>query len=84
MRNPVVCFLEVDKKCVDVFDILPRFVENLLQSENLVCNATAMTKSTLDIVQILFKLFRGIYFQGTLKFEYIQGGIFPGIWSYTE
>ena len=27
------CFLEVDKTCVDVFGILPRFLENLLGSE---------------------------------------------------
>jgi len=32
-RNQVVCFLEVDKAYVDVFDILPRFLKNLLESE---------------------------------------------------
>ena len=32
-RNPVVCFLEVDKACEDVFIILPRFLKILLESE---------------------------------------------------
>ena len=32
-RNPVVCFLEVDKAYVDVFGILPTFLKNLLESE---------------------------------------------------
>ena len=32
-RNPIPCFLEVDKTCVDVFGILPRFLKNLLESE---------------------------------------------------
>jgi len=36
-RNPVMCFLEVVKVCVNVFGILPRFLKNLLVSENLVC-----------------------------------------------
>jgi len=31
-RNPVVCFLEVDKACADLFGILPRFLKNLLES----------------------------------------------------
>ena len=45
MREQVVCFLKVDKTCVDVFWILPRFLDNLLESENFVCRATAGTKS---------------------------------------
>ena len=32
-RNPVLCFLEVDKAYVDVFGILPTFLINLLESE---------------------------------------------------
>ena len=32
-RNPVVCFLEVDKACEDVFSILPIFLKILLESE---------------------------------------------------
>jgi len=39
-RNLVVCFLEVDEKCVDVFGKLPRFLENLLKSENMFCSVT--------------------------------------------
>jgi len=29
-RKPVVCFLEIDKTRVDVFNILPRFLEKLV------------------------------------------------------
>jgi len=57
MRNLVVCFLEVDKACADVFGILPRFLKNFLGSENLVCNATAGTKTTLGIIQVWFNYF---------------------------
>jgi len=57
MRNPVICFLEVDKACVDVFGILPRFLKNLLQNENLVCYAAAGTKSALSIIQVWFNYF---------------------------
>jgi len=64
-RNPVVCFLGFDEACVDVFGILQRFLKNLQQCENLVINATVGTKTTQDIIQLLVRLFRGIFFQGT-------------------
>ena len=32
-RNPVLCFLEVDKAYVDVFGVLSTFLKNLLESE---------------------------------------------------
>jgi len=32
-RNPVLCFLEVDKAYVDVFGIFPTFLKDLLESE---------------------------------------------------
>jgi len=44
MRDPVVCFLEVNKTW-DVLGIFPRFLENFLESENLVCGATARKKA---------------------------------------
>jgi len=34
---------------VDVFGILPRFFENFLESENLVCSTTEGTKTALGI-----------------------------------
>ena len=55
--DPVVCFLEVDKTCVDVVGILPRFIENFLDIYNLVCSATARTKNALGIIQLWFNYF---------------------------
>jgi len=40
-KNLVVCFLEVERTRVDVFGMLPRFFENLLESEILICSTTA-------------------------------------------
>jgi len=34
-RNPVICLIEVGKACEDVFIILPRFLDILLESEML-------------------------------------------------
>jgi len=47
--KPVVCFLEVHKTCVNVFGILPRFLESFLESENLNCSVsvTSMKKTAL-------------------------------------
>jgi len=79
MRNPVVCFFEVNKTCVDVFGILPRFLQNLLESENVVCCAAAGMKTTLGIIQLWFNYFAtsffmplGIYFLGRLRREMLQ------------
>ena len=60
-RNLIVCFLEVDKTCVNVFGIRPRFLKNLLESEIYVCGAM----STIKIALVSFS-FRGIFFQGHL------------------
>ena len=62
-RNLVVCFLEVDKTCVDVFCILPRFLKNLLESENLICNATGGTKTALGIIPVWFNYFAASFFK---------------------
>jgi len=35
---------------VDVFGMLPRFIEKLLENENLVCSAAARTKTALGIL----------------------------------
>jgi len=48
--NLVVCFLEIDKTCVNL-GILPRFLEKLLKRENLVCTAA------MGIVQLWFNYF---------------------------
>jgi len=34
-KDLVICFFKVDKTCVDIFGIPLRFLENLLESENL-------------------------------------------------
>jgi len=52
-----MCFLEIDKACVDVFGILPRFLKYLLESENVIYNATTGTKTALGIIQVWFNYF---------------------------
>ena len=46
---------------VPAFGALTRFLENLLNSYNLVCSATARMKTTLDINRLCFKYF-AVYF----------------------
>ena len=55
-RNPAIYFPKVDKSWIDVFGMLPRFLKNLLESGNLLCSATAATKTALGTTQ-LFQLF---------------------------
>jgi len=55
-RNPAVYFPEVD----EIFGMLPGFLENLLESGNLFCSATAATKTTVGVIQLWFHYFRGI------------------------
>ena len=55
--NPVIYFHEVDKTCVRVFGMFPRFLENLLESRILFCCATAATKAALGIIQLWFHYF---------------------------
>jgi len=62
-RNPVVCFLEFDKSCVDVFGILLTFFKNLMSSENHTgCHSA------------LVQLFRGIFFKalGNVMSNYLK------------
>jgi len=70
MRKPVVRFCEVEKAYVDVFDILPRFFENV------VCSATARTKAALGIIQFWFNYFmssfQGLEIHYSRKFEEID------------
>ena len=40
--------------------MVPGFLENLLESGNLFCSATATTKTALGIIQLWFNYFRGI------------------------
>jgi len=49
-RPNLMFFSKVDKTCLDIFGILQRFIETLLESENLVCSATARTKTALGII----------------------------------
>jgi len=43
--------------------MLPRFLENLLESENLVCNAAAGTKNALGSIRLWFNYFAASYFK---------------------
>jgi len=49
--------------CKDVFSILPRFLKNMVESENLVCRATAETKTALGIIQFWFNYFAASFFK---------------------
>jgi len=62
-RKPVVCFLEVDKTSVYVFGMLPRFLEIFLESGNLVCSATAATKTASGIIQRWFNFFAASFYK---------------------
>jgi len=48
MRKPVVCSLEVDSACADIFGIFPKLFENFLESGNSVCSATTVRKTALS------------------------------------
>jgi len=53
-------FSEVDKICAYAFGMLPGFLENLLESGNVVCSAVATTKTALGIIQFWFSYFHDI------------------------
>jgi len=57
-RNPTIYFPEVDKTCIDVFGMIPRFHKNLLENGNLLCRAA--TKTALATIQLWFNCFHGI------------------------
>jgi len=50
-------FSEVDKTCVYVFGMLPGFLEDWLEIGNLLCSATAATKTALGVLQLCFNYF---------------------------
>jgi len=73
-RNPVIWFFEVNKACKEVFAIFPRFLKDLLQSEDLAHGAATWAKSALSIFQFGFHYFTafpfkafGIYFSWQTK-----------------
>jgi len=53
-RNPVAFFLDVHKTRLDIFVVLPRFLEILLSGENLICSAT-VTACDLQTLQSMEK-----------------------------
>ena len=74
-RNPVACFLqEIGKARVDIFATLPRFHKNLLESENLVCNATTGMKTASGIIQFWFNYFAASFFKafGNVNVNYLK------------
>ena len=64
-RHPLTPFSRGTRSCalsksitrVGAFPILPRFLENFLEREKLVCSATAGTKTAMGIFQICFNYF---------------------------
>ena len=75
MRNPIACFLEVEKTCVAIFGIFPRQLTILLESEDLVCSTTAQTKTALVVLQLRLNYFAtsfyktfDICFPGSLRY----------------
>ena len=60
--NPAIYFPEVDKTCVCVFGRLPGFIENLLESANLFCNAAGATQTALGVRQLCFNFFALSFF----------------------
>jgi len=63
-RYSVVCLLVIDITCVDIFGILPRFLENLLENENVVCSAAAQDENNTH-PPAWVQLFRGTFLKGT-------------------
>jgi len=51
------------------FGILPRFLQNFLESEIFVCSVIGRIKPALGIIQFWFIYFRGIWRQGTRQHE---------------
>jgi len=66
-------FLEVDKACEDVFSILPRFLKIFLEW-NVVCIASAGTKTALGIIQVWFNYFQPSFFKalGNVNVDHLK------------
>jgi len=59
-----VCFLEAEETCPGIFGMLLRFVENLLESETLVCPATCGGENCImGILQLWFNCFSASFFK---------------------
>jgi len=56
-------FIEVDKTCVYVFGMFPRFLENLLESGILFCCPADTTKTALGIIQLWFNYFAASFYK---------------------
>ena len=55
-------FLVVYRTCVIIFGILPRFLKNFLESESLVCRATARTKTRTGYHPAFVQILSGTIF----------------------
>ena len=56
-------FFKIDKTCKDIFALLPRFFEDLLQSIGLVRGAATRSKTALAILQFSFHYFLAFPFK---------------------
>ena len=61
--NTIMCFFKVYKPCIHLFGIFPRFLKNLLKSNDLVHGGFARTKSALCIVKLRFDYFTASLFK---------------------
>jgi len=73
-REPGRMLLDVDKTCVPIFGILPRFIKHLLESENLGCSPLAGTKTALGIIQLWLNYFAASFFKalGNVNVNYLK------------
>jgi len=81
LEVPVKCFFEVEKTRVDIYGIFPRFLENLLESENMLCRATARKKAQWVLSSLASVISRHLLSRH-LAFTFFQKswGKCPGSW----
>jgi len=60
-------FFEIDKTCVNIFFVLRRYFDYVLESGNLACSATAGTKTALGILCFWFNYFAASRFKALDK-----------------
>ena len=70
LKNSVICPFYINKACEDILSILPGFLKDLPQSENLVCGAAIWTKTTLISFQHWFHSFSAFPFKSLLGIHF--------------
>jgi len=80
-RGPSRILSNSGQSCVDIFGILPRSLENFLESENLVCSTTARTKPHQVSSNVGSIISRHLYSNWHILFQGSLGGRCPGNWN---